>query len=118
MTKKEADELKRIMRERDADNGGIPLNAVDRGYHLACEHLYKEIDKLTTIEQEVPVSVKNITRPKEGIEESLSDLAASLEKEHSHIVDEKGVEYSAGMIRSIVEVLKAVRTARRVPDGC
>ena len=51
-------------------------------------------------------------------EESLSDLAASLEKEHAHIVDEKGVEYSAGMIRSIVEVLKAVRTARRVPDGC
>lgn len=48
----------------------------------------------------------------------LSDLAASLEKEHAHIVDEKGVEYSAGMIRSIVEVLKAVRTARRVPDGC
>ena len=51
-------------------------------------------------------------------EESLSNLAASLEKEHAHIVDEKGVEYSAGMIRSIVEVLKAVRTARRVPDGC
>jgi len=48
----------------------------------------------------------------------LSDLAACLEKEHAHIVDEKGVEYSAGMIRSIVEVLKAVRTARRVPDGC
>lgn len=48
----------------------------------------------------------------------LSNLAASLEKEHAHIVDEKGVEYSAGMIRSIVEVLKAVRTARRVPDGC
>ncbi len=51
-------------------------------------------------------------------EEALDNLAIILEKNHAHIVDEKGVEYSAGMIRSIVEVLKAVRTARRVPDGC
>ena len=48
----------------------------------------------------------------------LSDLAASLEKEHAHIVDQNGIEYTPGMIKSIVEVLKAVRTARRVPDGC
>ena len=40
------DELKRKMKERDDDNGGEPLNAVDRGYHLACEHLYQEIDEL------------------------------------------------------------------------
>lgn len=40
------DELKRKMKERDDDNGGEPLNAVDRGYHLACEHLYQEIYEL------------------------------------------------------------------------
>jgi len=39
-------ELKYNMKERDDDNGGEPLNAVDRGYHLACEHLYKEIDEI------------------------------------------------------------------------
>ena len=36
--------LKSAMKERDDDNGGEPLNAVDRGYHLACEHLNKEIE--------------------------------------------------------------------------
>ena len=40
--------LKQKMKKRDDDNGGEPLNAVDRGYHLACEHLYKEIDELFT----------------------------------------------------------------------
>lgn len=40
------EELKSKMKERDDDNGGEPLNAVDRGYHLACEHLCKEIDNL------------------------------------------------------------------------
>lgn len=40
------EELKRIMKERDDDNGGEPLNTVDRGYHLAYEHLCNEIDKL------------------------------------------------------------------------
>jgi hypothetical protein len=38
--------LKRRMKARDDDNGGEPLNAVDRGYHLAYEHLCEEIDNL------------------------------------------------------------------------
>ena len=42
------EKLKAKMQERDEDNGGEPLNAVDRGYHLACEHLFKEIDSLLT----------------------------------------------------------------------
>lgn len=40
------DELKRKMKKRDDDNGGEPLNGVDKGYHLACDHLYQEIDEL------------------------------------------------------------------------
>ena len=40
------EKLRYKMKERDDDNGGEPLNAVDRGYHLACEHLYQEIDNL------------------------------------------------------------------------
>ena len=40
------EKLKSKMKERDEDNGGEPLNAVDRGYHLAYEHLCKEIDNL------------------------------------------------------------------------
>ena len=41
------EELKRLMKKRDNYiSGGEPLNAVDRGYHLACEHLYNDIDKL------------------------------------------------------------------------
>ena len=38
--------LKVRMKERDEDNGGEPLNAVDRGYHLAYKHLCEEIDNL------------------------------------------------------------------------
>lgn len=38
--------LKDRMKDRDQDNGGEPLNAVDRGYHLAYEHLCEEIDNL------------------------------------------------------------------------
>ena len=38
--------LKVRMKDRDEDNGGEPLNAVDRGYHLAYEHLCGEIDNL------------------------------------------------------------------------
>ena len=38
--------LKIRMKDRDEDNGGEPLNAVDRGYHLAYEHLCEEIDNL------------------------------------------------------------------------
>ena len=45
------EKLKSKMKERDDDNGGEPLNAVDRGYHLAYEHLCKEIDNLLS-EQE------------------------------------------------------------------
>ena len=40
------DKLIRVMKVRDEDNGGEPLNAVDRGYHLAYEHLCEEIDNL------------------------------------------------------------------------
>ena len=40
--------LKMKMKERDDDNGGDPLNMVDRGYHLAYEHLCEEIDNLRT----------------------------------------------------------------------
>ena len=42
----DADQLIRRMKERDEDNGGEPLNATDRGYHLAVTHLIKEIDDL------------------------------------------------------------------------
>lgn len=35
--------LRERMQERDEDNGGEPLNAVDKGYHLAVTHLSKEI---------------------------------------------------------------------------
>ncbi len=38
--------LKVRMKDRDKDNGEEPLNAVDRGYHLAYEHLCEEIDNL------------------------------------------------------------------------
>lgn len=41
-----SNELKQRMKERDEDNGGEPLNAVDRGYHLAFEHLCEEADNL------------------------------------------------------------------------
>lgn len=46
------EKLKAKMQERDEDNGGEPLNAVDKGYHLACEHLFKEIDNLLKGEAE------------------------------------------------------------------
>lgn len=42
----DADRLIQKMKERDEDNGGYPLNAVDTGYHLAVTHLIKEIDNL------------------------------------------------------------------------
>ncbi len=42
----DVDALLHAMKKRDADNGGEPLNAVDRGYHLAVEHLKEEIDNL------------------------------------------------------------------------
>ena len=42
----DADRLIQKMKERDEDNGGEPLNAVDTGYHLAVTHLIEEIDNL------------------------------------------------------------------------
>lgn len=41
-----SNELKERMKNRDGDNGDEPLNMVDKGYHLAFEHLCKEIDGL------------------------------------------------------------------------
>jgi len=38
--------LRERMEERDKDNGGEPLNMADKGYHLAVEHLSKEIDTI------------------------------------------------------------------------
>lgn len=40
------DKLKAKMKDRDDDNGGEPMNAVDKGYHLAYEHLCNEIEDL------------------------------------------------------------------------
>ncbi len=34
------------MKERDDDNGGEPLNAVDTGYHLAVTHMKEEIEDI------------------------------------------------------------------------
>lgn len=36
------DKLIRAMKERNNDNGGEPLNAVDRGYDLAFQHIIEE----------------------------------------------------------------------------
>ena len=40
------------MKERNDDNGGEPLNAVDRGYDLAYQHMVKEAKECTIIEAE------------------------------------------------------------------
>lgn len=45
----EPNKLLQAMKNRDADNGGEPLNAIDRGYHLAVEHLQIEIDHAPTV---------------------------------------------------------------------
>ena len=44
------DKLIKAMKERDEDNGGEPLNAVDRGYDLACQHMVKEAEECVIIE--------------------------------------------------------------------
>ena len=44
------DKLIKAMKERDEDNGGEPLNAVDRGYHLACQHMVKVVEECVIIE--------------------------------------------------------------------
>jgi hypothetical protein len=44
------DKLIQAMKERNNDNGGEPLNAVDRGYDLACQHMVKEAKECVIIE--------------------------------------------------------------------
>jgi hypothetical protein len=44
------DKLIRDMKERNDDNGGEPLNAVDRGYDLAYQHIIKEAKECVFIE--------------------------------------------------------------------
>jgi hypothetical protein len=44
------DELIRTMKERNDDNGGEPLNAVDRGYDLAYQHMVEEVKECVIIE--------------------------------------------------------------------
>ena len=106
-------------REKALDVLKVELQCVQRSSENACERNCQYCDLLLDTNEIIEAYNHVIsTSPEEEAEASLRNLAASLEKEHAHIVDEKGVEYSAGMIRSIVEVLKAVRTARRVPDGC
>ena len=49
------DELIFAMKERNEDNGGVPLNAVDRGYDLAFQHMCEEANSLVLI----PADKKN-----------------------------------------------------------
>ena len=44
------DKLIRAMKERNDDNGGEPLNAVDRGYDLAFQHMTEEAKDCVIIE--------------------------------------------------------------------
>lgn len=44
------DKLIQTMKARNDDNGGEPLNAVDRGYDLACQHMVKEAEECVIIE--------------------------------------------------------------------
>ena len=44
------DKLIRNMKERNDDNGGEPLNAIDRGYDLAYRHMVKEAKECVFIE--------------------------------------------------------------------
>ena len=43
--------LKQVMKERNEDNGGEPLNAIDKGYDLAFQHMCLEMNKIL-LEQE------------------------------------------------------------------
>ena len=65
-------ELTDKMKERDDDNGGEPLNAVDKGYHLACEHLYKEIDGLFS--HDVGGAEDTITIPREEVKQFILNI--------------------------------------------
>ena len=44
------DKLIQTMKERNDDNGGEPMNAVDRGYDLAYQHMVKEAKECIIIE--------------------------------------------------------------------
>ncbi len=44
------DALIQTMKERNDDNGGEPLNTVDRGYNLAYQHMVKEAKECVIIE--------------------------------------------------------------------
>lgn len=44
------DKLIRVMKERNDDTGGEPLNAVDRGYDLAYQHMVEEAEDCVIIE--------------------------------------------------------------------
>ena len=46
------DKLIKAMKERNDDNGGEPLNAVDRGYDLAFQHMIEESKECVIIEVE------------------------------------------------------------------
>ena len=47
------DELIKTMEERNKDNGGEPLNAVDRGYDLAYQHMIEEAKECVIIEADI-----------------------------------------------------------------
>jgi hypothetical protein len=66
------EQLKRKMKENDEDNGGEPLNMVDKGYHLACEHLYKEIDELFS--NDVGGDEDTITIPREEVKQFILNI--------------------------------------------
>jgi hypothetical protein len=44
------DKFIKAMKERNDDNGGEPLNAVDRGYDLAFQHMVEEAKECVIIE--------------------------------------------------------------------
>lgn len=50
------DKLIGAMKERNDDNGGEPLNAVDRGYDLAFQHMIEESKEYVIIEADKEVS--------------------------------------------------------------
>lgn len=51
-------------------------------------------------------------------ETTLNNLAYSLEKDNDCIVDKNGIQYEAGMIRSVAKVLSDISEARRANNGC
>lgn len=46
----DSDKLIQAMKARNDDNGGEPLNAVDRGYDLAYQHMVEEAKECVIIE--------------------------------------------------------------------